>query len=120
MNVVNSNLFLSSVKNKIYDEFNTKLYKDFNQTITDINYSFGYKEDHLYLILEEAFKVGGPSEMRNEIIYMISLLKLIFNKTKNNYYYDEYDLFYYYSKKYYKPKQRRKIFYDERQLNLKI
>ena len=65
-------IYLSpTFKEKIYNEFNTMLYKEFNQTISDVNYFFGYKEDHLYYILEEAFEAGGPSEMRSEIDYLI-------------------------------------------------
>ena len=120
MNSVIDTKFLSLVKNKIYNDFNAVLYREFNETLDDINYIFGYKEDHLYLSLEEAFEEGGPSEMRNEIEYIIGLLKFFYKKTKSNDYYDEYDLFYYYSKKYYKPRKRRNFFNDERQLNLEF
>ena len=120
MNSVIDTKFLSLVKNKIYNDFNAILYKEFNETLDDINYIFGYKEDHLYLSLEEAFEEGGAREMRNEIEYIIGLLKFFYNKTKSNDYYDEYDLFYYYSKKYYKPRKRRNFFNDERQLNLEF
>ena len=44
--------------------FKQKIYNEFNQTISDVNYFFGHKEDHLYYILEEAFEAVGPSEMR--------------------------------------------------------
>ena len=74
----------------------------------------------VFVDLEEAFEEGGPSEMRNEIEYIIGLLKFFYKKTKSNDYYDEYDLFYYYSKKYYKPRKRRNFFNDERQLNLEL
>ena len=35
----------STFKKKIYNEFNTMLYREFNQTISDINYFFGYKDE---------------------------------------------------------------------------
>ena len=107
-------------KKKIYDEFNTMLYREFNQTISDINYFFGYKEDHLYYILDEAFEAGGPSEMRSEIDYLIKFLRLLFNKVKNNNLYDEYDLIYHYTKKYFKHRIRRKKIFDKAQLKLQF
>ena len=110
----------STFKKKIYNEFNTMLYREFNQTISDINYFFGYKEDHLYYILDEAFEAGGPSEMRSEIDYLIKFLRLLFNKVKNNDLYDEYDLIYNYTKKYFKPRIRRKKIYDKTQLKLEF
>jgi hypothetical protein len=110
----------STFKKKIYNEFNTMLYREFNQTISDINYFFGYKEDHLYYILDEAFEAGGPSEMRSEIDYLIKFLRLLFNKVKNNNLYDEYDLIYHYTKKYFKPRIRRKKIFDKAQLKLQF
>lgn len=122
MIVVNKNsnfINLSSrFKQKIYNEFNSILYKEFNQSISDVNYFFGYKENHLYEILDEAFEAGGSVELRNEIDYLIKFLKLLFNKVKNNNNYDEYDLIYHYTKKYFKPRIRRKNTYDKTQLEL--
>ena len=40
------------LKKKIYNEFNAMLYKEFNQTVFDINYIFGYEEEHLFEVLE--------------------------------------------------------------------
>jgi|TARA_B110000879_G_C10801284_1_gene366676 hypothetical protein len=68
------------LKKKIYNEFNVTLYKEFNQTIFDINYIFGYEEEHLFEVLEEAFDEGGPIKMRKEIDYTIQSFKLDFNK----------------------------------------
>jgi len=68
------------LKKKIYNEFNAMLYKEFNQTVFDINYIFGYEEEHLFEVLEEAFDEGGPIKMRKEIDYTIQSFKLDFNK----------------------------------------
>lgn len=68
------------LKKKIYNEFNVTLYKEFNQTVFDINYIFGYEEEHLFEVLEEAFDEGGPIKMRKEIDYTIQSFKLDFNK----------------------------------------
>tara|TARA_B110000305_G_C18791931_1_gene338671 strand:- start:203 stop:463 length:261 start_codon:yes stop_codon:yes gene_type:complete len=70
----------SHLKKKIYNEFNAMLYKEFNQTVFDINYIFGYEEEHLFEVLEEAFDEGGPIKMRKEIDYTIQSFKLDFNK----------------------------------------
>ena len=68
------------LKKKIYNEFNVTLYKEFNQTVFDINYIFGYEEEHLFEVLEEAFDEGGPIKMRKEIDYTIQSFKFDFNK----------------------------------------
>ena len=70
----------SHLKKKIYNEFNAMLYKEFNQTVFDINYIFGYEEEHLFEVFEEAFDEGGPIKMRKEIDYTIQSFKLDFNK----------------------------------------
>jgi hypothetical protein len=70
----------SHLKKKIYNEFNAMLYKEFNQTVFDINYIFGYEEEHLFEVLEEAFDEGGPIKMRKEIDYTMQSFKLDFNK----------------------------------------
>ena len=97
------------IKKKIYNEFNILLYKDFNLTISETNYLFGYREGHLYDLLEKAYEVGGPSEIRKEIDYIRKLLTLIFNKIENNNLYDEFELMYHYTKKYYKSRKQRKV-----------
>jgi hypothetical protein len=80
-NIIDLSLCL---KKKIYNEFHTMLYKEFNQSISDINYIFGYQEDHLFEILEEAFDEGGPLKMRQEIDYTIQSFRLDLSKALNN------------------------------------
>ena len=68
------------LKKKIYNEFHAMLYKEFNQTVCDINYIFDYENEHLFEVLEEAFDEGGPIKMRQEIDYTIQSFKLEFSK----------------------------------------
>ena len=72
------------LKKKIYDEFQTLLFKEFNMTIYDINYTFGYERNHLFEVLEEAFDKGGTHKMRLEIDYTIQSFKIDFSENKNN------------------------------------
>lgn len=74
----------SHLKRKIYNEFHAIIYKEFNQTVCDINYFFGYKEGHLFEVLEEAFDEGGSTKMREEIDITIQSFKLVFTKDLNN------------------------------------
>ena len=72
-------------KKKIYNEFQTILFKEFNMTVSDINYIYGYERNHLFEVFEEAFdEGGGPHKMRLEIDYTIQSFKLDFSENKNN------------------------------------
>ena len=71
-------------KKKIYNEFQTILFKEFNMTVYDINYIYDYERNHLFEVLEESFDDGGPNKMRLEIDYTIQSFKLDFSKNKNN------------------------------------
>ena len=66
----------ATIKKRIYNEFHAILYKEFNQTVCDINHIFGYENKHLFEVLEEAFDKGGPNKIRQEISYTIESLKL--------------------------------------------
>ena len=70
----------ANIKKKIYNEFHAMLYKEFNQTVCDINYIFDYENEHLFEVLEEAFDEGGPIKMRQEIDYTIQSFKSEFSK----------------------------------------
>ena len=72
------------LKKKIYNEFQTILFKEFNMTVDDINYVYDYERNHLFEVLEESFDDGGPNKMRLEIDYTIESFKLDFSKNKNN------------------------------------
>ena len=74
----------SHLKTKIYNEFHAILYKEFNKTVSDINYFFGYEKNHLFEVLEEAFDKGGPIKMRKEIDYTIQSFKSEITEDKNN------------------------------------
>ena len=77
--------FSFHLKKKIYKEFQTILFKEFNMTVSDINYIYGYERNHLFEVLEEAFdEGGGPHKMRLEIDYTIQSFKLDFSENKNN------------------------------------
>ena len=58
-------------KKKIYNDFHAIIYKEFNKSISDINYFFKYDNNHLFEVLEEAYDDGGPIKMREEIGYTI-------------------------------------------------
>ena len=72
------------LKKKIYNEFQTVLFKEFNMTVSDINYIYGYERNHLFEVLEEAFGEGGAHKMRLEIDYTIQSFQLDFSKNINN------------------------------------
>ena len=73
------------LKKKIYNEFQKILFKEFNMTVSDINYIYGYERNHLFEVLEEAFDEGGGAhKMRLEIDYTIQSLQLDFSKNINN------------------------------------
>ena len=67
-------------KKKIYNEFHATIYKEFNKSISDINYFFSYDSDHLFEVLEEAYDNGGPIKMRKEVDYTIQSFKLELSK----------------------------------------
>ena len=62
-------------KKKIYNDFHAIIYKEFNKSISDINYFFKYDNNHLFEVLEEAYDDGGPIKMREEIGYTILSFK---------------------------------------------
>jgi hypothetical protein len=122
MNELNKNIldFSSVNKDRIYNDFNEIAYREFNESLFDINLFFGLREDHLFEILEKAYLENGPYTMRQEFNYLVKLLKLIFYKVENNDLFNFYELFYHYTRKYYKPRKTRIDFQDERQLTLGI
>ena len=67
-------------KKKIYNEFHESVYKEFNKSISDINYFFSYDSDHLFEVLEEAYDDGGPIKMRKEVDYTLQSFKLELSK----------------------------------------
>ena len=109
--------FSNIIKKKIYVEFNVLLYKKFNRSISDINYLFCHREDHLQKILEKSYSKYGTTGMREEIKYLIELLELIFNRIKNNKHFNYYEIFNFYNFKFYRPKSKR-INIDNRQTYL--
>ena len=72
--------FSSYQKKKIYNEFHESVYKEFNKSISDINYFFSYDSDHLFEVLEEAYDDGGPTKMRKEVNYTLQSFKLELSK----------------------------------------
>ena len=122
MSELNKNIldFSSVNKDRIYNDFNVIAYREFNESLFDINLFFGLREDHLFEILEKTYREDGPYMMRQEFSYVINLLKLIYNKLQNNDLYEDYELFYHYTRKYYKPRKSRRVFQDDRQLTLDI
>ena len=62
-------------KKKIYNDFHAIIYKEFNKSISDINYFFKYDNNHLFEVLEEAYDDGGPIKMREEIGYTLQSFK---------------------------------------------
>ena len=72
--------FSNYQKKKIYNDFHAIIYKEFNKSISDINYFFKYDNNHIFEVLEEAYDDGGPVRMRKEVDYTIQSFKLEFNK----------------------------------------
>ena len=122
MSELNKNILNFSLVNKdrIYRDLNVIAYREFNESLSDINLFFGLREDHLFEILEKTYREDGPYMMRQEFSYVINLLKLIYNKLQSNDLYEDYELFYHYTRKYYKPRKSRQVFQDDRQLTLDI
>ena len=122
MSELNKNILDFSLVNKdrIFRDFNVIAYREFNESLSDINLFFGLREDHLFEILEKTYREDGPYMMRQEFSYVINLLKLIYNKLQNNDLYEDYELLYHYTRKYYKPRKSRRVFQDDRQLTLDI
>jgi len=120
MSELNKNIldFSSVNKDRIYNDFNVIAYREFNESLFDINFFFGLREDHLFEILEKTYREDGPYMMRQEFSYVINLLKLIYYKVENNDFFEYYELFYHYTRKYYKSRKSRKYFYNDRQLYL--
>ena len=120
MSELNKNIldFSSVNKDRIYKDFNVIAYRELYESLSDINLFFGLREDHLFEMLEKAYKEGGPYVMRQEFNYIINLLKLIYYKVESNDFFEYYELFYHYTRKYYKSRKSRKHFHNDRQFYL--
>ena len=68
-------------KKKLFNYFHAIIYKEFNKNISDINYFFGYGNNHLFEVLEEAYYDGGPIKMRKEIGYTIESFRSEFKRS---------------------------------------
>ena len=96
------------IKDKLIDEFNVDLYRNFNMTVSDSNHLFGYYDDYLYELIEHVYTKHGPSALREEMKYILEYLDFLFMKLENNSLYDTHILIYHYFKRTYKHYIQRK------------
>ena len=59
------------IKNKILNEFNQDLYRNFDMTLSDANYIFGLYDGHINKVMDRVFEKYGPAGLRKEIKYII-------------------------------------------------
>ena len=68
------------IKNKILNEFNQDLYRNFDMTLSDANYIFGLYDGHINKVLDRVFEKYGPAGLRKEIKYIIHFFDFLYMK----------------------------------------
>ena len=68
------------IKNKILNEFNQDLYRNFDMTLSDANYIFGLYDGHINKVINRVFEKYGPVGLRKEIKYIIHFLEFLYVK----------------------------------------
>ena len=59
------------IKDKILNEFNEDLYRNFNMTMTDAGELYGWGYKYMHKILNRVFKNYGPGGLKRETKYII-------------------------------------------------
>ena len=73
-------LFEVKIKDKIINEFNEDLYRNFNMSLSDADDLYGWGYGYIYKILNRVFKNYGPAGLRRETKYIIQYLDFLLNK----------------------------------------
>ena len=76
-------LFEVKIKDKIINEFNEDLYRNFNMSLSDADDLYGWGYGYIYKILNRVFKNYGPVGLRRETEYIIQYLDFLLLKLKN-------------------------------------
>ena len=95
------------IKDKLIEEFNADLYRNFNMTVSDSNHLFGYYDDYLYELIQYVYSKHGLTALREEMRYILKYLDFLFMKLENNSLYESHILIYHYFKRTYKHYARR-------------
>ena len=75
--------FEDKIKNKILNEFNQDLYRNFDMTLTDANYIYGLYDGHINKVIDRVFERYGPAGLRKEIKYIIHFFEFLHVKLEN-------------------------------------
>ena len=75
--------FETKIKEKILNEFNQDLYRNFNMTLTDANYLFGLYDGHINKVIDRVFENYGPAGLRKEIKYIIHFFEFLHVKLES-------------------------------------
>lgn len=70
------------IKDKILNQFNEDLYRNFNMTMNDAGELYGWGYKYMHKILNRVFKNYGPIGLKRETKYIIEYLKFLLNKLK--------------------------------------
>ena len=70
------------IKDKILNEFNEDLNRNFNMTMTDAGELYGWGYRYMHKILNRVFNNYGPDGLKRETKYIIQYLDFILNKLK--------------------------------------
>ena len=71
------------IKNKILNEFNQDLYRNFDMTLSDANYVFGLYDGHINKVINKVFEKYGPAGLRKEIKYIIHFFDFLYMKLES-------------------------------------
>ena len=71
------------IKNKILNEFNQDLYRNFDMTLSDANYIFGLYDGHINKVMDRVFEKYGPAGLRKEIKYIIHFFDFLYMKLES-------------------------------------
>ena len=71
------------IKNKILNEFNQDLYRNFDMTLSDANYVFGLYDGHINKVINRVFEKYGPAGLRKEIKYIIHFFDFLYMKLES-------------------------------------
>ena len=78
MNIATS--FEAKIRDKILNEFNEDLYRNFNMTISEAGELYGWGYVYMHKILKRVLKNYGPVGLKRETKYIIQYLDFLLNK----------------------------------------
>ena len=71
------------IKNKILNEFNQDLYRNFDMTLSDANYIFGLYDGHINKVMDRVFEKYGSAGLIKEIKYIIHFFDFLYVKLES-------------------------------------